>query len=148
MACVKGPNKIEANNFAAGMIEWYGKRQQQKKWWADEKQSPLSSKAQSLGRASHKGKWNQKNSKKWKVDCASQSWQTHEQQADFGHTWKKGTRKAQISLDCTQPIQDTVWSWVRGKKAWFGSGERGKTYFEIPTWALLGEVSCQNDIPP
>ena len=65
-----------------------------KKGGLKKKQSPPSSKAQSLGRASHKGKWKQKNSKKWKVDCASQSWQTHEQQADFGHTWKKGTRKA------------------------------------------------------
>ena len=39
-------------------------------------------------------------------------------------------------------------SWIRGKRAGFGSGERGKTYFEVPTWALLGEVSCWDDIPP
>ena len=64
-----------------------------------------------------------------------------EQQADFGHMWKKGTRKAQTSPVCTQPIQDTIRSWVRGKKAWFGGGERGETYFEVPARALLGEVS-------
>ena len=37
---------------------------------------------------------------------------------------------------------------VRGKRAWFGGGERGKTYSEVPAWALLGEVSCWDDIPP
>ena len=52
--------------------------------------------------------------------------QTHEQQADFGHTWKRGTRKTQTSPAFTQPIQDTMRSWVRGKRAWFGSGEKGK----------------------
>ena len=41
-----------------------------------------------------------------------------------------------------------VRSWVRGKRAWFGGGKRGKTYFEVPTQALLGEVSCWDDIPP
>ena len=56
--------------------------------------------------------------------------------------------KAQTSPTCTQPIQDTVRSWVRDKRAWFGDGERGKTYFEVPTWTLFGEVSCWNDIPP
>ena len=66
----------------------------------------------------------------------------------FGHTWKKSTLKAQTSLACTQLIQDTVRSYVRGKRAWFGSGERGKTYFEVPTRALLGQVSCWDDIPP
>ena len=39
-------------------------------------------------------------------------------------------------------------SWVKGKRAWFGGGERGKTYFEVPARALLGEVSCWDDIPP
>ena len=29
-------------------------------------------------------------------------------------------------------------SWVRDKMAWFGGREREKTYFEVPTWALLG----------
>ena len=60
------------------------------------------------------------------VDCASQLQQMHEQQPDFGHTWKKGTRKAQTSPACTQPLQDMVKSWVRGKRAWFGDGEREK----------------------
>ena len=42
----------------------------------------------------------------------------------FGHTWKEGTCKAQTSPACTQPIQGIVRSWVRGKRAWFGGGER------------------------
>ena len=41
-----------------------------------------------------------------------------------------------------------MWSWVRGKRAWFGGEERGKTYFEFLAWALLGEVSYWDDIPP
>ena len=44
----------------------------------------------------------------------------------FGHTWKEGTSKAQTSPAYTQPIHGTVRSWVRGKRAWFGGGERGK----------------------
>ena len=60
------------------------------------------------------------------ADCADQPWQTHEQQADFEHTWKRGTRKAQTPPAYTQPIQDTVRSWVRGKRAWFGGGGREK----------------------
>ena len=40
---------------------------------------------------------------------------------------------AQTSTACTQPIQNMVSSWVRGKRAWFGGGERGKTYFEVST---------------
>ena len=39
-------------------------------------------------------------------------------------------------------------SWVRGKRAWFGGVERGKTYFEVLARALLEEVSCWDDIPP
>ena len=39
-------------------------------------------------------------------------------------------------------------SWVRGKRAWFGRGERGKTYFEVFARVLLGEVSYWDDIPP
>ena len=60
------------------------------------------------------------------VDYVGQSRHTHEQRADFGHTWKRGTRKAQTPPACTQPIQDTVRSWVRGKRAWFGGEERRK----------------------
>ena len=33
-------------------------------------------------------------------------------------------------------------------RAWFGGGERGKTYFEVLARTLLGEVSCWDDIPP
>ena len=72
----------------------------------------------------------------------------HEHQADFGHTWKGGTRKAQTSPAYTQPIWDMVKSWVRGKRVWFGGGERGKTYSEVPTQSLLREVSYWDDIPP
>ena len=36
------------------------------------------------------------------------------------------TRKAQAPPACTQPIQDMVRSWVRGKRAWFGGRERGR----------------------
>ena len=57
---------------------------------------------------------------------ASRPRQTREQQTDFGCTWKWSTRKAQTSLACTQSIQEVVRSWVRGKRAWSGGGERGK----------------------
>ena len=60
------------------------------------------------------------------VGQASRPRQMHEQQTDFGYTWKGSTRKAQTSPAYTQPIQEMVRSWVRGKKAWFGGGERGK----------------------
>ena len=56
MASPKRSSRIEANNFAVGMIEWYCRKWYQEKGWAEEKQSPPSSKAQSLSRASHKGK--------------------------------------------------------------------------------------------
>ena len=58
MAGLKRPNRIKANNFATEMIECYGRRGWQEKGWAEEKQSPSLSKAQSLSRASHKGKGN------------------------------------------------------------------------------------------
>ena len=58
MAGPKRSARIEANNFAAGMIDWYGRRWWQKKEWAKERQSPPSSKAQPLSGASHKGKGN------------------------------------------------------------------------------------------
>ena len=138
---------IEANNFAVGMIEWYGKRWQQEKGWAKEKQSPPLSKAQSLGRASHKGKGNQKIVKNGRQTVQANHGKCKQQQADFGHTWKRGTHKTQTSQACTQPIQDTVRSWVRGKRAWFNGGERGKTYFKVPAQALLGEVSYWDGIP-
>ena len=64
------------------------------------------------------------------------------------YIWKRGTRKAQTSPAYTQPIHDMVRSWVRGKRVWFGGGERGKIYFEVPTLVLLREVSCWDDISP
>ena len=60
MAGPKRHSRIKVNNFAAGMIEWYGRRWWQEKGWAKEKQSPLSNKAQPLSGASHKGRGNQK----------------------------------------------------------------------------------------
>ena len=97
-----------------------------KKGGLKKKQSPPSSKAQSRIGQAIKGKRNQKIVKNGRADCAGQPWQTHKQRADFGHTWKRGTRKAQTSPTYTQPIQDIVRSWVRGKRTWFGGGERGK----------------------
>ena len=55
--------------------------------------------------------------------------------------------KAQTLLVCTQPIQEVVRSWVRGKRAWSSGGE-GKTYFEVPAQALLREMSYWDDISP
>ena len=49
-------------------------------------------------------------------------------------------------LACIQPIQDTVRSPIRGKRAWFGDWERGKTYSEVPARAFLGEVFYWDDI--
>ena len=57
---------------------------------------------------------------------ASRPRRMSEQQADFRHIWKEGTRKAQTLPVYTQPIQDVVRSWVSGKRAWFGGEERGK----------------------
>ena len=31
---------------------------------------------------------------------------------------------------------------------WFGGGENGKAYSEVPAQALLGEMSCWDNIPP
>ena len=36
--------------------------------------------------------------------------------------------------------------WVRGKRAWSGDRERGKTYSGIVAQALLGKMSYWNDI--
>ena len=36
--------------------------------------------------------------------------------------------------------------WVRDKRAWSGGRERGKTYSGVPAQALLGKMSCWNDI--
>ena len=60
---------------------------------------------------------------------ASKPWRMSERHADFGHKWKEGTHKVQTLPAYTQPIQGIVRSWVRGKRAWFGGGEREKTYF-------------------
>ena len=50
-----------------------------------------------------------------------------------------------------QPIPsqyDVVKLWIRSKKAWSSSRERKKTYSKVPAQVLLGEMSCQDDIPP
>ena len=31
---------------------------------------------------------------------------------------------------------------------WSSDGEKGEAYFGIPAQALLGEMSCRDDIPP
>ena len=70
---------------------------------------------------------------------ASKPRRTSEQQTDFGHIWKEGTRKAQTSPACTQPIQDAVRSWVRGKRTWFGGGVRGKPILRFLPGLFLGK---------
>ena len=79
---------------------------------------------------------------------ASRPRRTREQQVDFEHIWKKGTRNAQTSLACTQLIQDTVKSWVRGKRAWFGGREKGKPIWRFLPRPFWGEVSYWDDTPP
>ena len=69
--------------------------------------------------------------------------QTREQQADLGHIWKEGTRKAQTSLACTQPIQDAVRSCVRGKRAWFGGGERGRPILRFLPGLIWGKCPVE-----
>ena len=96
-----------------------------KKGGPKKKQSPPSSKAQPRIGQTIKERETRKWSRTDNRLCRPTT-QMHKQQADFRHTWKRGTRKTQTSPACTQPIQDTVRSWVRGKRAWFGSGERGK----------------------
>ena len=57
---------------------------------------------------------------------ASRPRQTNGQQADFGHIWKEGTRKAQAPPACIQPIQEMVRSGVRDSKGmvwWWGEGK-------------------------
>ena len=39
-------------------------------------------------------------------------------------------------------------SWVRGKRAWSGGGEREKTYSGVLAQALLGDTFYWDDIPP
>ena len=48
---------------------------------------------------------------------------------------------------CTQPIQDVVRSWIRGKRAWFGGGGEGKTYFTVPARAFLGKCPAGMTYP-
>ena len=35
-----------------------------------------------------------------------------------------------------------------GQKVWFGDGKREKTYYGVLAQALLGEMSCWDDMPP
>ena len=72
----------------------------------------------------------------------------HKQRTSCGRTQKWSTRKAQTSLTCTQPIQEMVGhrSKVRENMVWRW-GER-KAYSGVPTQALLGEMSCWDDILP
>ena len=68
---------------------------------------------------------------------------TSEPQTDFGHIWKKGTRKAQASPACTQPIQDAVRSWVRCKRVWFGGRERGKLILRFLPGLFCGKCPTE-----
>ena len=72
-----------------------------KKWAGEKRRSLLSGKAQPLNGSGHKRK---ESGQGRTANCVGQPWQTHEQQVDFGHTWKRGTRKAQASPAYTQPI--------------------------------------------
>ena len=111
-----------------------------KKGGLRKKQSPSSSNAQpQIGQAIK-----ERETKKWsRTDgrLCRPTRQTHEQQVDFGHTWKRGTRKAQTPLAYTQPIQDMVRSWVRGKGVWFGGGERGKPILGFLLGLFWGKCS-------
>ena len=109
------------------------------------KQSPLSSKAQSLGRASHKGKGNKKIVKNGRQTVLA----NHNKHMSSRQILDIHEREARTRRRPHQPLLSQYKTkWVRGKRAWFGGGERGKTYFEVPTRALLGEVFCQDGIPP
>ena len=35
-----------------------------------------------------------------------------------------------------------------GQRAWSGGGEREKTYYGVLAQALLGKMSCWDDMPP
>ena len=45
------------------------------------------------------------------------------------------------------PSQYRKW-WVMGQRAWSSGGEREKTYSGVLAQALLGEMSCWDDMPP
>ena len=55
----KRPNRIEANSFAAGITEWYGRRVTEKNG-LKEKAKPIIKQGPALSRASHKRKGNWK----------------------------------------------------------------------------------------
>ena len=48
-------------------------------------------------------------------------------------------RKARARPRLHQPIQDMVRSWVRGKRVWFGGGERGKLILGFLLWLFWGK---------
>ena len=95
---------------------------------------PISNKAQLL-----RGVGNRKSSlykrlkkKKSTTDCAGKPLNHDRRMSSrqiFGHIWKGDTRKAQAPPTYTQLIQDVMRLWVKGKRAWFRGGERGKIYF-------------------
>ena len=45
------------------------------------------------------------------------------------------------------PSQYRKW-WVMGQRSWSSGGEREKTYSVVLAQALLGEMSCWDDMPP
>ena len=79
--------------------------------------------------------------------CRGASRPRQTQRASFGHIQELSTRKAHTSPAYTQPIQEVVGHGLEVRRYGLAVG-RGKTYSEVPTLALLGEMSCWDDIPP
>ena len=77
---------------------------------------------------------------------ASRPMQTHEQRAGLGHTLKWSTCKAQTSPLCTQLIQEVVGYGLEVREGMVWRWGEEKIYSGIPAQALLGKMSCWNDI--
>ena len=112
------------------------------------KVKPPSSKVQSLSRASHKGKRNQKIVKNGRQTVQA----NHGKRMSSRQILDICGRKARTRPIPHQPIPSqyrTRWdhgSEVRGHGLVVGRGKR--PIFEVPVRALLGEVSYWDDIPP
>ena len=147
-------NKLQAQRSLAGLDqitskqEWQNsaagnaKLQKRAKEWVERrkthnqaKPSPQREQALKNGKSGNSSRHKKPRMGSRMCRQASRPQWTHKQQADFGHTQKWSTRKAQTSPACTQPIQEVGWLWVRGKRAWSrgkrawsSGGEMGKTY--------------------
>ena len=140
----------EQQNSAVGNV----RLQKGAKEWVEERKAHNQTKPSPIKGANHKERSvNNSRYKKSRMDgriCrqASRPWQTHKQQTSFERTQKWCTRKAQTSLACTQLIQEVVGHGLEVRKGmvwWWG--ER-KAYSRVFTQALLGKMSCQDDILP